>query len=236
MKFLFVIYTDSKYKKHLDNFKTQEFYKQLCYVPTANEPNIEVIEWGADYHTDYKDLPLKTQEMMKWCSENKQYDYLVKCDDTIFDEKWIHYSDKLIYESIFKNDDVEYSWKWGDFFNETITEDDKVYYEPNTHWKTGLLGAWIKINQISDDYRGINLLQLEERDWVNYIDGHYDKNEIDYNLKFIKNDIPFYEGKFYMISKDLSIFIGGQEKFAKNMAKNMPGVEDLMIGYLAESF
>mgnify|MGYP001269617263 CR=1 FL=1 len=35
---------------------------------------------------------------------------------------------------IFKKDYIEYTWKWGDFFNETITEDDKVYYEPNTHW------------------------------------------------------------------------------------------------------
>jgi hypothetical protein len=39
-----------------------------------------------------------------------------------------------------------------------------------------------------------------------------------------------------MVSRDLSIFIGEQEKFAKDMAKNMPGVEDLMIGYLVESF
>ena len=39
-----------------------------------------------------------------------------------------------------------------------------------------------------------------------------------------------------MVSRDLSIFIGEQEKFAKDMAKNMPGVEDIMVGYLAESF
>ena len=79
MKYLFVIYTDIEYKQHLDNFKTQEFYKQIC-----DDPTIEVIEWGTDFHTDYRDLPTKTQEMMKWCSENKEYDYLVKCDDTTF--------------------------------------------------------------------------------------------------------------------------------------------------------
>ncbi len=38
-----------------------------------------------------------------------------------------------------------------------------------------------------------------------------------------------------MVSRDLSIFIGGQENFAKRMSKNFP-VEDLMVGYLAESF
>ena len=66
MKYLFVIYTDSQYKEHLDYFKTKDFYKEMC-----DNPDVEVMEWGADYHTDYKDLPLKTQKMMKWCSENK---------------------------------------------------------------------------------------------------------------------------------------------------------------------
>jgi len=72
--------------------------------------------------------------------------------------------------------------------------------------------------------------------WKIYFDGHYGKNKIDYNLNFIKTDIQWYEGKYFMVSRDLSIFIGEQEKFAKDMAKNMPGVEDLMIGYLVESF
>jgi hypothetical protein len=233
MKYLFVIYTDSEYEHHLDHFKKQEFYRQLHLNNRPTDPHIEVIEWGADFHTNYRDLPTKTQEMMKWCSENKEYDYLIKCDDTIFDEKWIHYSDKLIYESIFKNDDVEYSWKWGDFFNETITEDDRVYYEPNTHWKTGLLGAWIKINQISDDYRGINLLQLKEEDWLRFEKDHDSVDSI--NINFIPNDIPFFEGKFYMVSKDFSIFIGGQEKLAKELSNNFP-VEDLMVGYLSNEF
>ena len=38
-----------------------------------------------------------------------------------------------------------------------------------------------------------------------------------------------------MVSQDLSIFIGRQENFAKRMNENFP-VEDLMVGYLAESF
>jgi hypothetical protein len=225
MKFLFVIYTDSKYKKHLDNFKTQEFYKQLCYVPTANEPNIEVIEWGADYHTDYKDLPLKTQEMMKWCSENKQYDYLVKCDDTIFDEKWIHYSDRLDYKKLFLNDLFEHQWKWGDYFDESITEKDILYYQPNTYWKKGLMGAWIKEKQVSDDYRGINLLKLKIDDWRNYQEDH----NLNFDISDMK-EIPFFEGKFYVVSKELSIFISEQEKF------NMPGIEDYMVGYYYDKF
>ena len=225
MKYLFVIYTDLEYKKHLDNFKTQEFYKQLCYVPTVNEPNIEVIEWGADYHTDYKDLPLKTQEMMKWCSENKEYDYLIKCDDTIFDDKWIHYSDRLEYEKLFLDDLFEHQWKWGDYFDETITEDDKLYYGPNSHWKTGLLGAWIKINQISEDYRGINLLKLKIDDWKNYQEDH----NLNFDISDMK-EISFFEGKFYVVSKALSIFISEQEKF------NIPGIEDYMVGYYYDKF
>ena len=43
-------------------------------------------------------------------------------------------------------------------------------------------------------------------------------------------DIPFFEGKFYMVSKEFSIFISEQEKF------DMPGIEDYMIGYLIEDF
>ena len=38
-----------------------------------------------------------------------------------------------------------------------------------------------------------------------------------------------------MVSHDLSIFIGEQENFAKRMSESFP-VEDLMVGYLAESF
>ena len=185
MKYLFVIYTDIEYKQHLGYFKKQRFYEQIC-----NDPDIEVIEWGADFHTDYRDLPVKTQEMMKLCSENKEYDYLIKCDDTIFDDKWSSYISKLNEFKVIKNKDY-----WG--IN---------YIGPHT-----------------------------EEVWKIYFDGHYNKNEIDYNLNFIKNDIQFYEGKFYMVSRDLSIFISKQEKFAKRMSENFP-VEDLMVGYLAESF
>ena len=185
MKYLFVIYTDLEYKKHLDHFKSQEFYKEIC-----NDSNIEVIEWGDDFHTDYRDLPIKTQQMMKWCGENKEYDYLIKCDDTIFDDKWSFYRPKLNEFRVIKKKDY-----WG--IN---------YIGPHT-----------------------------DEVWKIYFDGHYGKNKIDYNLKFIKNDIQFYEGKFYMVSRDLSIFIGRQENFAKRMSESFP-VEDLMVGYLAESF
>ena len=101
MKYLFVIYTDSEYKKHLDHFKSQEFYNQIC-----DDENIEVMEWGADFHTDYKDLVTKTQEMMKWCSENKEYDYLVKCDETIIWREDL--KDKFTYENIFIENPEEY--------------------------------------------------------------------------------------------------------------------------------
>jgi len=233
VKYLFVIYTDKEYKKHLENFKWKDFYIKIC-----NDPNIEVIEWGADYHTDYKDLPIKTQQMMKWCSENKEYYYLIKCDDTIFDDKWIHYSDRIIYENIFKNDDIEYSWVWGDYFDSSkfprseIDKNEK-FFEPNKHWEWGLFGAWIKINQINNDYRGINLLELEEKDWLGFEKDHDSVDSI--NINFIPNDIPFFEGKFYMVSRDFSIFIGEQEKLAKDLSNNFP-VEDLMVGYLSNEF
>ena len=101
MKYLFVIYTDIEYKQHLDHFKSQEFYRQIC-----DDPNIEVMEWGVDFHTDYRDLPIKTQEMMKWCSENKEYDYLVKCDETIIWREDL--KDKFTYENIFIENPEEY--------------------------------------------------------------------------------------------------------------------------------
>ena len=220
MKYLFVIYTDLEYNEHLENFKTQNFYKQIC-----KDDNIEVIEWGADFHTDYKNLPIKTQEMMKWCSENKEYDYLIKCDDTIFNEKWIHYSDRLDYEKLFLNDLFEHQWKWGDYFDESITEKDILYYQPNTHWNTGLMGAWIKEKQVSEEYRGINLLKLTIDDWKNYQEDH----NLNFDVDKLK-EISFFEGKFYVVSKELSIFISEQEKF------NMPGIEDYMVGYYYDKF
>ena len=186
MKYLFCIYTDNEYKEHLGYFKKQKLYKQIC-----NDSNIEVIEWGADYHTDYRDLPIKTQQMMKWCSENKEYDYLIKCDDTIFNDKWNFYKSKLTYENIF----VENKDYWG-----------LNYIGPHT-----------------------------EEVWKIYFDGHYDHNEVNYDFNFIKNDIQFYEGKLYMVSRDISKFIGKQEKFARQMSEKFP-VEDLMVGYLVESF
>ena len=39
-----------------------------------------------------------------------------------------------------------------------------------------------------------------------------------------------------MVSKEFSIFISEQEDFAKEYQKNMPGVEDLMVGHLAKGF
>jgi hypothetical protein len=210
MKYLFCIYTDLEYKKHLDHFKSQEFYKQIC-----DDENIEVMEWGSDFHTDYKDLPIKTQQMMKWCSENKEYDYLIKCDDTIFDDKWSFYRPKLTHENIFVSG-----------------RDGNCYACPSYGYDGG---EWIVVGKDTNkNYWGIHYLQQEKKDWVNYIKDHDHIEHLD--LNFIKSDIPFYEGKFYMVSRDLSIFIGEQEKFAKDMAKNMPGVEDLMIGYLVESF
>lgn len=210
MKYLFVIYTDLEYNKHLDNFKTQEFYKQIC-----DDPNIEVMEWGSDFHTDYKDLPSKTQKMMKWCSENKEYDYLIKCDDTIFEDKWNFYEPKLTYENIFVNG-----------------RDGNSYSCPS-YGHDG--GEWIVVGKDTNkDYWGINCLQLGEEDWKNYVKSHDDIEKLDFG--FIKNDIPFFEGKFYVVSKDFSIFIGGQESFAKEYQKNMPGIEDFMVGYLAELF
>ena len=210
MKYLFVIYTDLEYNKHLDNFKSQNFYKQIC-----KDDNIEVIEWGSDFHTDYNDLPIKTQQMMKWCSENKEYDYLIKCDDTIFNDKWSFYRPKLTYENIFVNG-----------------RDGNCYACPSYGYDGG---EWIVVGKDANkNYWGIHYLQLGEKDWKNYVKSHGDIEKLD--LNFIKTDIQFCEGKFYVVSKDFSIFIGEQESFAKEYQKNMPGVEDLMVGYLSESF
>ena len=215
MKYLFVIYTDLEYKEHLDNFKTQEFYRQIC-----EDDNIEVMEWGTDFHTDYNNLPIKTQQMMKWCSENKEYDYLIKCDDTIFNDKWNFYKSKLTYENIFVSG-----------------RDGNRYSFTSRSWRlidvVGFTDEWIKTGKDDNkDYWGIHSLQLEERDWEGFVNSH---NIEGIDVNFIKNDIPFYEGKIYMVSKDLSIFIGGQEKFAKQMSENFPA-EDLMVGYLAKSY
>ncbi len=49
---------------------------------------------------------------------------VIKCDDRIFDNKWVHYSDRLIYENIFIKDDFDYSWMWGDWI------EDEIFYHP----------------------------------------------------------------------------------------------------------
>jgi len=209
MKYLFVIYTDSKYKQHLDYFKSQKFYRDI-----SSDSNIEVIEWGGDYHTDYQDLPSKTQKMMKWCGENKDYDYLIKCDDTIFNDTWDFYKSKMTYKNLFENE--------RDGFCYSFDRWDKR--------------VWRKVGEYNNEhYWGIHYLEpLSKEIWDIYFEGHY-KDKFQYDMSVIKTDIPFYEGKFYMVSKDFSIFIGEQENLAKTLCKKFP-VEDLMVGYLAQGF
>ena len=218
MKYLFVIYTDYNYKNKLNQFKNHVFYNQIL-----EDKNIEIIEWGADFHTQYEDLPTKTQKMIKWCVENKNYDYLIKCDDTIFEDRWIYYLEKINYDKIFLKNEIEHQYVFADNSSEKDFEKIK-YYEPNLYWKEGLFGFWKKINQISEDYRGINLLELSEKDWCNF----QKLKNIKFNLSNIEK-IKFFEGKFYMVSKKFSIFISKQDKF------NLP-IEDYMIGIYYKKF
>ena len=202
MKYLFVIYTDKKYKKHLDNFKSQVFYNQIC-----NSPFIEVIEWGTDDDTAYTDLPNKTQQMMKWCSENKEYDYLIKCDDTIFNDTWDFYKSRLGKE----RDGYRYTCdRWGDKSWSVVDEDDNKHY-------------W-----------GLNYIRVSPDEFKIYFDNHYGEG-YEYNLNFIDTYFHFFEGKYYMVSKEFSIFIGEQESFSKEMCKELP-LEDVMVGHLAKGF
>ena len=202
MKYLFVIYTDLQYKEHLDYFKKQEFYKEI-----SDNPNIEVIEWGADYHTEYNKLPSKTQEMMKWCSENKEYDYLIKCDDTIFNDTWDFYKSRLGKE----RDGYRYTCdRWGDKSWSVVDEDDNKHY-------------W-----------GLNYIRVSPDEFKIYFDNHYGEG-YEYNLNFIDTYFHFFEGKYYVVSKEFSIFIGEQESFSKEMCKELP-LEDVMVGYLAKGF
>ena len=202
MKYLFVIYTDLQYKEHLDYFKKQEFYKEI-----SDNPNIEVIEWGADYHTEYNKLPSKTQEMMKWCSENKEYDYLIKCDDTIFNDTWDFYKSRLGKE----RDGYRYTCdRWGDKSWSVVDEDDNKHY-------------W-----------GLNYIRVSPDEFKIYFDNHYGEG-YEYNLNFIDTYFHFFEGKYYVVSKEFSIFIGEQESFYKEMCKELP-LEDVMVGHLAKGF
>ena len=202
MKFLFVIYTDKKYKKHLDNFKSQVFYRQIC-----NSPFIEVIEWGTNDDSAYSDLPNKTQQMMKWCSENKEYDYLIKCDDTIFNDTWDFYKSRLGKE----RDGYRYTCdRWGDKSWSVVDEDDNKHY-------------W-----------GLNYIRVSPDEFKIYFDNHYGEG-YEYNLNFIDTYFHFFEGKYYVVSKEFSIFIGEQESFSKEMCKELP-LEDVMVGHLAKGF
>jgi|TARA_B100001964_G_scaffold178593_1_gene196990 hypothetical protein len=103
MKYLFVIYTDGRkrYQEYLKNFYDTELFTRVC-----TEQNIEVAFWGQHHRREYRELPKKTQEMMKWCSENKEYDYLVKCDDNTFMREDL--KDEFVYENIFTDSKEEY--------------------------------------------------------------------------------------------------------------------------------
>ena len=377
MKYLFCIYTDKNYLDHLDNFKKSTLYKQI-----TEDDDFEIVEWNPEYHTDYKDLPSKTQQMMKWCSENKEYDYLIKCDDTIFDGRWEHYLDRITYKRTIKEflNNLSYSWVWGSWIENSLVEDkmkkisedsyirktgifpnlfdffpknvvDRFHkigndvenlrkleekyhdleedynnlksecdsirekFDKTVKWinreaskyprqKNGLQydwdlirpgicakvatleselvemgnrldshqvhkceeelieklgihdgkelelkydglkmledrwGIWIKRGNFSDDYRGINFLTALTRDgWKDFFSKHKNwKTEVpDFDLDFVNNDIQFYEGKFYVVSKKFSIFIGNQEKFASELSKKFP-TEDFMVGYLFKQF
>ena len=187
MKYLFVIYTDIEYKYHLDHFKSQEFYEQVC-----DDPNIEIIEWGADFHTDYKDLVTKTQEMMKWCSENKEYDYLVKCDETIVWREDL--KDKFTYENIFIKNPEEY---YG--INEIMFD-----------WK--------------DEYPYSEMLP--------YNSGYKNKDLSKLDSSFCKiTSGYFYDGKCYVVSKNLSSFIGKQKGLAEMFRKKLR-MEDVMVSFI----
>lgn len=212
MKYLFVIYTDLNYKEKLKKFKEQIFYKEIC-----NDLSIEIIEWGKNEHTDYCDLHKKTSDMIKWCYQNKKYDFLIKCDDSIFDEKWIHYFEKLNYKEIFINDNIENKF----IFAENDPTCNNNIYGVNYYWKNGLVGSWKKINKIDNNYRGINLLNLKVKDWINF----ENVKNIKLEIKNIEN-IPFFEGKFYIISRKFSKFI---IEFIKNKEFEIP-IEDYMIG------
>jgi hypothetical protein len=238
MRYLFCIYTDKEYVEKLNHFKMTKFYEQI-----SNDPNIEVIEWGSDFHTDYQSLHSKTQKMMKWCSENKEYDYLIKCDDTVFDDKWIHYRSRLKYKNIFIDDEIDHAWLWDHWCPiraPLALRNKRTFYDPNSYWPKGLRGLWIKIENTNKHYRGINLIKPNIEDWENFFKSHSEKINYEFckedALKFIDIHSSFYEGKFYMVSKNFSKFIGKQEKLASTLCEKFPSAEDLMVGYLWKLF
>ena len=81
------------------------------------------------------------------------------------------------------------------------------------------------------------MTSLTRDGWKDYFSKHknWDKDVPEFDLDFVENDIQFYEGKFYVVSRDFSIFIGSQEKFASELSKKFP-TEDFMVGYLFKQF
>ena len=49
----------------------------------------------------------------------------------------VHYRDRLVYENIFKNDDIEYSWVWGDWlkdFRSTLPLLSSLFSDQETYF------------------------------------------------------------------------------------------------------
>ena len=85
------------------------------------------------------------------------------------------------------------------------------------------------------------IIKMEGKDPVSYNGSGIATEKTNYEfcqedaLKFIDIHSSFYEGKFYMVSKNFSKFIGKQEKLASTLCRNFP-IEDLMVGYLWKLF
>ena len=83
-------------------------------------------------------------------------------------------------------------------------------------------------------YWGLNYIRVSPDEFKIYFDNHYGEG-YEYNLDFIDTYFHFFEGKYYMVSKELSIFIGNQDDFANEMSKKLP-LEDVMVGHIARGF
>ena len=157
----------------------------------------------------YTRLSLKTELMINACTKLFNFRKLIKIDATT-----------MIRERCYTNDDTaDYCLKF--LKNSSVYKNRHYYSHLNASCDGSKSRAWFMA--VKKEFLGI--IFNEGRDLE--------------SQSFIPNDVPYYRGKFYILSNEFCKFISGSQKcseiFLKNFQHNF-GSEDMSVGMCFQEF